>query len=619
MWQGMRTSLRRLTATTLLILGLVGAVRPALAVPVLRDFSHQPQSAPQSNLPAADSSYGDVVKAMEKGDFSTAVRLASGHVASAPRDAQAHLMFVLANVGAGNYSTVRRHMEGLTSTAPHLAVGLRTTLANYYMSQRRFHRASIEVAAIPAAVVSPEVQLLRANLSATQGNVKGAIGILAPLAYDTKSPLYESVLVNLARLSLVQGDAASASKYAQRLDELAPGNVAALVLVASASLQTQDYKRARDACERILAKEPKNEFARFMLGISQFLGGDFNAASATFSAVGNADGQTGSLLAALSGGANPPPLRTEPADGLMALAIAAQRAARAERIDRTVWAAAATVFPDFERPSFDVGKYPELTGAVALRTLATAAFLQRHVGGAPTQAFLRKASSGAGPFLDVIRARVATGDLHPEVARPILEKAAKAHPELVSIAIDLADLELQSHNGDRAVAIYRDAIVRFADMPQLRIRLGDVLNTLNRPKDAVTEYEIALKAFPQDNYLHNQLAATLTLVGDRSSGVRAVALMEEAIARASPKDKPFLQDTLAGALSVAGRKAEALATYRQLEKDGNAFAADSLSRYGRLLLEEKETVPGLRALERAVDAGGSYAGRAADVETIAKS
>jgi tetratricopeptide (TPR) repeat protein len=254
-----------------------------------------------------------------------------------------------------------------------------------------------------------------------------------------------------------------------------------------------------------------------------------------------------------------------------------------------------------------------------LRTLATAAFLQRHVGGAPTQSYLAKATSAkSDPFLDILRARVASGDRHPELARPILEKAAQQFPELASIAIDRADLELQAGNSDRAIALYREAIARFADMPQLRIRLGDMLNSIGKRKEAIAEYERAQVAFPKDTYVMNQLAATLTLLGDRSSGERALKLIDTAISAAPPQDKDFLEDTRAGALFVAGRKADALASYRALEKKGYALGPDSLSRYGRLLLEQKQNAAGLRALERAVDAGPRYTGWEADRATVTK-
>jgi len=180
------------------------------------------------------------------------------------------------------------------------------------------------------------------------------------------------------------------------------------------------------------------------------------------------------------------------------------------------------------------------------------------------------------------------------------------------VAIRRSDRAAAARAIDRAVALRPDS-------PRIRMLAGDLRLALDAPREAVAHYRVALRGWPRDPRLLNQLAASLALVGTRAEREEALRLAEEGL-RQRPHYmlRAMLLDTRADLLFRLGRSADALAAYRELSSTvGGMTAPEPWHRLGDLATTAGDHALARRAYEEALDYGRDYPGRERAAEVVA--
>jgi len=147
---------------------------------------------------------------------------------------------------------------------------------------------------------------------------------------------------------------------------------------------------------------------------------------------------------------------------------------------------------------------------------------------------------------------------------------------------------------------------------------GDLRLALGEPRMAIADYRAALRGWPRDPRLLNQLAASLALVGTRDELEEALGYAETGL-RQQPHYmlRATLLDTRADLLYRLGRSAAALAAYRELSTTvGGIVAPEPWHRLGDLAMAAGDHPLARRAYEEALDYGRDYPGRARAAELL---
>ena len=104
----------------------------------------------------------------------------------------------------------------------------------------------------------------------------------------------------------------------------------------------------------------------------------------------------------------------------------------------------------------------------------------------------------------------------PKQARLHLEQAARIAPQMPIVANNLAWVLAHSEPPDlaRGLKLIDQAIERWPDQPQCRGTRGSILARMRRWQEALPDLEAGLRAKPDDNDLHRELAITYENLGE---------------------------------------------------------------------------------------------------------
>jgi tetratricopeptide (TPR) repeat protein len=198
-----------------------------------------------------------------------------------------------------------------------------------------------------------------------------------------------------------------------------------------------------------------------------------------------------------------------------------------------------------------------------------------------------------------------------------LEKSTAARG-LAGPALQAAAVAVRVNDPNAAHAGIDRAIAAAPESPRVRMLAGDLRLALGEPRMAIAEYRVALRGWPRDPRLLNQLAASLALVGTRAELEEALRFAETGL-RQQPHYmlRATLLDTRADLLFRLGRSAEALAAYRELSTTvGGIVAPEPWHRLGDLAMAAADRPLARRAYEEALDYGREYPGRARAAELL---
>jgi len=287
---------------------------------------------------------------------------------------------------------------------------------------------------------------------------------------------------------------------------------------------------------------------------------------------------------------------------------------------------AASLYVDLETEPLPAAIRAELGSRDDVGRLAVANLLLEKWSGPAALAWLdagsrRGGQSGVtGPLLELTAVRaLAAADQWPAAGERLarLEKGTAARglagPALQAAAVAIRiDDPIAAHAGiDRAVAAAPES-------PRVRMLAGDLRLALGEPRMAIAEYRVALRGWPRDPRLLNQLAASLALVGARAELEEALGFAETGL-RQQPHYmlRATLLDTQADLLFRLGRSAAALAAYRDLSTTvGGIVAPEPWHRLGDLAIALGDRPLARRAYEEALDYGREYPGRARAAELL---
>jgi tetratricopeptide (TPR) repeat protein len=163
-------------------------------------------------------------------------------------------------------------------------------------------------------------------------------------------------------------------------------------------------------------------------------------------------------------------------------------------------------------------------------------------------------------------------------ALALLDEYAAQHIES-TIEVGAARAQLLAQSGDAAAALTGlEALdAQYPGHPDLAYQRATVLETAGRTREAVAQFELAMKARPEDPQLSNALGFTLADHNTRLP--RAEQLVRQAIA-ISP-DNPAIQDSLGWVMYRRGKPKEALSILETAWR--NSRDGEIAAHYGELL------------------------------------
>jgi len=152
-----------------------------------------------------------------------------------------------------------------------------------------------------------------------------------------------------------------------------------------------------------------------------------------------------------------------------------------------------------------------------------------------------------------IRAHILAGSEKLPQAIAELEKAMDKFPGDMELAADLAMLYTADKKPRRAIAIYDKMLSGEAKLPQLYRGRADAYLSIGQQKEAIEDYEAALKKDPNDSGVLNNLAWVLATSPDEKlrNGKRAIELATKACEETDFKAAHILS-TLAAAYAETG-------------------------------------------------------------------
>lgn len=163
-------------------------------------------------------------------------------------------------------------------------------------------------------------------------------------------------------------------------------------------------------------------------------------------------------------------------------------------------------------------------------------------------------------------------------ALALLDDYAAQNPESrVEVGATKAQLQVQAGDLPGALKTLDDLEKQYPGQPDIDYQRATVLETGGRTRDALAQFERALKARPDDPQLSNALAFTLADHGQKLD--RAEALVRQALA-VSP-DNPAIQDTLGWVLFRRGKVKESLPVLQRAWR--NSGDGEIAAHYGEAL------------------------------------
>lgn len=537
-----------------------------------------------------------------------------------------HEQKILAMIQGGGDAQALAYLEALGVRDAALAARLHESLAGAYVRERRLYRATQHLDAIPPAARSDQAWFLVGHIAARQQRLPVALEAYGRVAQ--RRPDDPLIARDEAQVASLLGQPARAASASERLLQQRPGDVEATLLLARMRAQ-QD--RLADA-ERLLtaahAREPRHGRVALQLGLVQLTAGKPQAARQSLAKAqalepASAAPHVAAAAALLSMG---------DARAALAASAAARKANAADPLAALVsllatsgrWPPstpgsprflAAGLHPDLETDPLAETVQQELATAGGRARLAMVHVLSdllapraalHWLAGEPGQA--------VQPLLEqaAMRAEMAAGDAHAAEARLEALVRGKTSRGLVGPAVQAAVLASRRNDRAGALAAMDRALAEAPASPRIHMLAGDLQLALGQPARAIPAYRFALRQWPRDARLLNQLAYALALAGTPAEQMQALGLVDTALAQ-QPHYllRAALLDTRADLLFRLGRTPEALAAYRELSSTvGGMTTPEQWHRLGDLARESGDATLARKAYEEALDYGREYPGRA---------
>ena len=552
-------------------------------------------------------------------------------IATSPVPQRAHEERLLVLLQQGDDPAALTYVRTLGARQPSLAMTLNETLAGVYLRERRLYRATQHLDAIPAARRSDQALFLAASIAARQQRLDPALTLLQRLAQRLPDdPLVARSEAQVASLLGRQDQAAAAC---ERLLVRQPRDAEALLLLARTRMQQRRLPDAERLLDGLLAREPRNGQAALQLGFVQLLMGKPLAAresfvraraleardAAPYAAAAATElllGERAAARAAATGA-----LRQDPADALAGLLeLLSRDGAWPAAAPGNTRFLAAGLYPDLETEPLPAALRAERAAPAAGRIAVANLLLEKVSAPAALDWLAGEPAASAGPLAEftAIRALLAAGQLSAAGARLAALERGGAARGLVGPAVQSAVLAARQDDRAAARAAMDRAIAVAPQSPRIRMLAGDLLLVLGEPARAAAEYRVALKRWPRDPRLLNQLAYALAQAGSQREREEALAHAETAL-RQQPHYllRAALLDTRADLLLRLGQSAEALDAYRDLSMTvGGMTGPDQWQRLGDLAAAAGDSGLARHAYEEALDYGRDYPGRATAIARL---
>lgn len=347
------------------------------------------------------------------------------------------------------------------------------------------------------------------------------------------------------------------------------------VLLAEArlALAAQNMNVAREAAGRALRLDSDLTEARVIEARAQSVQGEHGAAIAGARALGGSlTGEDVFLLADLLTAAD---RHDEARRELAALAAAAPTRTGAER---------RLIALDLHEGDFDAAE-KRLTPLLAERSTTALALLiaaqiaeQRGDDARAMQSYRLLIDSALALTARGAAARLLLKHGNAKDAIALMDDYGEQNPESrVEVGATKAQLLAQAGDLPSALKTLDELETRYPGHPDIEYQRATVLETGGRTRDALAQFERALKARPDDPQLSNALGFTLADHGQKLD--RAETLVRHAIG-ISP-DNPAIQDTLGWVLFRRGKIKEALPILQRAWR--NSGDGEIAAHYGEAL------------------------------------
>jgi tetratricopeptide (TPR) repeat protein len=534
----------------------------------------------------------------------------------------------------GDDEKILQHLGHLQVKQPELAAGLHETLAGVYLRDRRLYRASQHLDAIPAARRTSQAMFLAANIAARQRRLDAALAGFNDLARTLPDdPL---VARDQAQIASLLGDHVTAAAACERLLRAKPGDEHAQFQLARTRMLQGRLSDAERLLNGLLVRNARHGPAALNLGLLQLARGDAIAARESFvkaRVIESRDSSpyVGEAAAALLSGSRTAArtavagaVKQNAADPLVGLVDVVTRGdSLTPLVAAGSVAVAASLYPDLEHEPLPAAIRLEIGSVAAAGRFAVAAVLLRMWSPRAALDWLaaESAAASAGPLteLTAIRALAVSGQAQAARRRATQLERGPLGRGLAGPAIQAAELAAGANDRASALSAMQRALAAAPRSPRLRMLSGDLWNALGHPGPAIDEYRIALKTWPTDPRLLNQLAATMAATGERTQYEEALRFAEAGL-RQQPHymTRAGLLDTRADLLFRLGRTSDAYAAYQELATTvGGITAPETWHRLGDLALSADDPVAARKAFEEALDYGRDYSQRARAIAQVA--
>lgn len=407
---------------------------------------------------------------------------------------------------------------------------------------------------------------------------------------------------------LLQQETEATAVYRVFREVLVGDDPTAEVLLAEArlALAAQNMRVARDTAQRALAVDSNLTEARVIVLRAQSVAGDHDAAIAGAKAIREElDGDDVFLVADLLIAAD---RHDEARKELAPLAAAPATKIGAER--RLI--ALEIQEGDFEAAEARLKPLLGERGSTALALLIMAQ-LYEHRGDdtSAMQSYRLLADSSLAMTARAAAARLLIKHGDRKNALALLDDYAAQNPE-ARIEVGATRAQLLAQSGDLSGALEGlDALqMQYPGHPDIDYQRATVLETGGRTRDALAQFEQALKARPDDPQLSNALGFTLADHGMKLD--RAENLIRHAI-EVSP-DNPAIQDSLGWVLFKRGKLKDALPVLQRAWQ--NSGDGEIAAHYGEVLWKSGDQGQARYVWQQALNSNPAHSGLRATVSRL---
>ena len=482
-------------------------------------YASMPQATERAKTTATTQPRDDTGKELlQAGKFAEAIRIAEARIKENPKDNNARLLLVLAQLGAGNEQAAIEQARGAAKINRRMGAQLYYSIGQFYASKKRLHQALIAFRTSWETDNSPEVAHDIGSIYLMRGQLGPAREWLKRTGDHTPDYL------NLSRIAMATRHMDDAIKLGRKAIAEAGTNrdaaVSAHLVVGSSQLLNDQLKEARASFET-LSKLDASFPASFYLGLVDLAAGDHAGAIAHLSAPPAKVQASGArLLSAvayhLSGDLKQAELLAkglsdEPsADALTWLALAnVLVSSKQYKAADEAYRKAGNLYADFMLPGFDSATRfaDEPAGNMARFTLTRILIREGLFAAALRTAGEALAGSPTtNAFFLVAKATAEAKCGKALAAGNDFEETQKRKPALVSAWTASADCAAEKEDFIRAIKDLSKAVELAPTLPLLRLTLGNLYARNGDLSNAIRIYREMLTEAGNSTLLYNQLA-----------------------------------------------------------------------------------------------------------------